>query len=157
MRLSPFSMFLGFLMCLGVLLVSTALAQTHSGTDPAVPAVNQMSDFLWALSSSALAILVPWAVGKGLSWFEKKTKIDIPSREEKLVEDLIRGGLNLAEERAHQAKSGGDKMGKDKKRDTAVDFAWEAIQRAGLDKWTKDMIDKKMHAMLGASRAAGHK
>src|SRR5690348_8768232 len=78
----------------------TAFAQGEATTG------SPAGDLLMSVLKIALAgvsILGSILVSKAITYFEKKTKIDIPAATEKMLFDLADQAVGLAHEKAHQA------------------------------------------------------
>lgn len=152
-RLLP-GIVIGFLMCLGLLLATTAVAADSDAAAVAVgaPAIHEFVDAVIKIAIGVISLLATWGATRAISFFEKKTKIDIPERQEAMVDHWIRQGIALAEEKAHQKAKDNLKLEPSAKRDMALAFAWDMAQRFELADWTKARIEDKLHAALGTSR-----
>jgi len=81
--------------------------------------------------------------------FETKTGIDIPAKEEAMVDAWVSQGIRLAEEKAHQAgKKADTKMAGHEKLEHAASFALDMAEKNGWIAWTRDRLKAKIEAAL---------
>ena len=113
----------------------------------------------------AIRILVPvftlfamWAANRVIRAIEKKWGIDIPERQEALVETWIGQGILLAEEKSRsKVKEKLDRLRGPAKLEIALQYVLGMINSQGWDTWAKNKLASKIEAKLGAHRANGGK
>ncbi len=139
-----------FLLCL---VSSVVYAQ---GDAPAPNALSRITDIAFSVLTPVLALFAMWAAHRLLAVFEKKTGIDVPTRQEQLIDKWIRQGIHRAEEWSHKKiKQQAAKLTGPEKLEISADFVLDLIVAQGWVGWTADRIKDKVEAMIGQERAVG--
>lgn len=125
-----------------------------SGDPTAVETTDYVAKAVGVIIGTALTYLA----GRALKAFERHTKIDIPAREERLIDGFVADGVHLAEEEAHRldkmvmAGRAQPPMSSESKNDMAVDHAHRRAMGAGLDSWTRTRVKDKVAAQVNRAR-----
>ena len=99
-----------------------------------------------------LGVVATWAVWKAKSYFEKKTKIDIPEKYEALMESWAQKGVNYAKEIAHKKAKESVIYKGPEKLELALKFGLDLAEEHKLDARAKEKLEKYIHAKLGEAR-----
>ena len=159
-----------FLVCV---LGSVAFAQdggpvtiVHPVVDAAAPGVEitqtkEMSGVAQILNSvievitAALGLLLIWLTKSGISFLEKKTKIDVPQKMEDMMFGWAEMGVHYATEKAHQyLNEHGEKMKGPEKLDAALKFAMALAEEHKLSTVAREKLTRYIEARLGMNRDA---
>lgn len=150
----------GLMFAAALLLVFSAFAQTSPPSpvaerlDPTV--ASELAETAIKIVAAILLCVITWAGRKAIVWFESKTKIDIPEKQEAMIEGWIKAGIALAEEKAWQKlKDKTSQLKGPEKLEVAGTFVWGLVQQHGLADWTRDKIVDKIEAKLGLDRMNG--
>lgn len=103
----------------------------------------------------ALGGVLTYFLGRLIKIAEKKIGIDIPEREERLLEQYVRDGVGMAEEQAHRLiKLGNKPPSGEAKESMATDSAEARAAQAGFQKVTRAVIKAKVAAEVNRHRNA---
>lgn len=134
------------------LLPAVAFAQAEAVMDDTTAAGEALT-WVVNIAATTLALLINWLVLKGIKYFEKKTKIDIPAAQEELLMKLAEKGIGLAEEKAHQAvKKGATKLEGPEKLEVALKFVAKMAKEYKLPEMAEDKLADYVEAKLGLAR-----
>jgi hypothetical protein len=130
----------------------TVLAQGEVTPEELNP-ISELLMMVLKVVFSILGILTTWLVTKGITFFERKTKIDIPASYENTIFGWADKGIGLANEKAHQTlKEQGKKLKGPEKMDIALGFVNTLIQQHKLDAMAQDKLKTYIEAKLGMTR-----
>jgi hypothetical protein len=116
-------------------------------------AATQVAELVLMIVFSIVSILAAVLVRKGKQFVEAKTGIDIPAKQEDLIDRLVGQGIDFAEEKVHQAVAKRtDKLSGPEKLETAADFVLGFIEARGWNVYTRDLIKNKIESRLGSTR-----
>lgn len=102
---------------------------------------------------SLLGLLATWLVAKGIKYFEKKTKIDVPAAYEATLAEWASKGVGLAQEKSHQTfQNLGRKLEGPEKMEVAVRFVRGMVAEYGWDDLAEDKIRDYVESKLGLDR-----
>lgn len=119
-------------------------------------ALSRVTDIAFEILTPVLALFAMWAAHRLIGVFEKKTGIDVPARQEELIDKWIRQGVHRAEEWSHKkVKEKTDALTGPEKLEISATFVLDLIEAQGWPGWTSDRIKDRVEAMLGAERAVG--
>ena len=143
------------------LLAVLSISSVAFAADP-VPEAPAAATRLMGIAFDVLALVVSafvmWGVHRLLALFEKKSGIDIPAKQEEMIDVWVKKGIVYAEEKSRsKIKSIGEKLKGPEKLEVAAKFALDMAESRGLVKWTKDKIAAKVEASLGEHRLNGGK
>jgi hypothetical protein len=86
--------------------------------------------------------------------FEAKTGIDVPAKQEALIDGWIAEGIRLAEEKAHQAAQKAEaKITGHEKLEAAAGFVLDMAEKNGWVDWTRDRLKAKIDAKINVVKA----
>lgn len=118
--------------------------------------VESVPDILMLLLKTAfsiLSVLVSVLLVRVISYFEKKTKIDIPAATEKMLFDLADQAIGLAYEKAHQLlEKEGKILGGSEKLNAALQFVMNIATKHNLEGIEEEKIKDYINAKLGTKR-----
>lgn len=118
-------------------------------------AVSQILSTIIEIIAAALGVLLIWLTKNGISFLEKKTKIDIPQKTEEMIAEWAEMGIHYAVEKAHQyLKENGEKMKGPEKLDAALKFAMSLAEEHKLSAIAKEKLVKHIESRLGMERDA---
>lgn len=139
---------LSSLMLFGMLLAWTAYAYADGGGKMEPPNTAAL------LIGSVLSSLVVYLGHRLVRAFEDKTGIDVPEREENLLDKWVDDGVALAEEKARVLIGfGKEKMSSTKKSEIATNYAMDRIDKAGMrSRFPSDVVSKKTDAKVHKTR-----
>lgn len=140
----------------GVAAVSLPEPRLEVIKPPEAPSgLSQVLTTLIDIIAAALGVLLIWLTKNGISFLEKKTKIDIPQQMEETLAEWAEMGVHYATEKAHQyLKENGEKMKGPDKLDTALSFAMSLAEEHKLSAVAKEKLVKYIEARLGMDRDA---
>jgi hypothetical protein len=152
----------GLLTFIVALAVSAVVYAQDGGAAP-VDASQQA--LLSRVTDAAFQIIVPiislfamWATHRLIGVFEKKTKFDIPDKQERKIDEWIESGIHWAEEKSRSAiKTKANKLKGPEKLEAAGSFVMEMVKARGWIDWSRKKIEEKIEAQLGLHRANGGK
>ena len=122
---------------------------------PEPSGVSQILSTIIEIIAAALGLLLIWLTKNGISFLEKKTKIDIPHQTEEMIADWAEKGVYYATEKAHQyLLEHGEKMKGPEKLDAALKFALSLADEHKLSTIAKEKLVKYIEARLGMDRDA---
>jgi len=125
---------------------------------PETPAATRLMGIAFDVLALVVGAFVMWGMHRLLALFEKKSGIDIPDKQEALLDAWVKKGIVYAEEKSRgKIKSLGEKLKGPEKLEIAAKFALDMAESRGLVKWTKDKIAAKVEASLGEHRLNGGK
>lgn len=102
-----------------------------------------------------LGLLAAWLMKKGITYVEKKTKVDIPAKYEEMLAEWAGKAVNYASEKAHQfAVEKGEKMKGPDKLEAALGFGMALAEEHGVTKLGKEKLVKYIESKLGETREA---
>lgn len=118
--------------------------------------VGPASELLFMLLKiifSVLGVVGTWLAIKGVKYFEKKTKIDIPAASEKALFDWADQAVGFAHEKSHQAlKSTGRKLDGSEKLSLATGFVLDLVKKHNYDVIAETKLKDYVEAKLGTKR-----
>jgi hypothetical protein len=131
-----------------------AQAAPTSDAPPVDPTtLSEILSQVLKLVAAVLMVVVPWLTHKIISAFETKSKIDIPQKQEDLINKWVEQGVHLAEEKARNwVKEKRVRMPGGAKAETALDYVWDMVQRSGIMDWTREMLIAKIDAKVNEKR-----
>lgn len=130
-----------------------AIAQEASESTGAGSEVGELLLMVLKIIFSVLGILGTWLVTKAIGFFEKKTKIDIPTTTENLLFSWADQGIGFAYEKSHkELKEHGKKLKGPEKMEIAVGFLNEMIEKYGLHTKGQKKLEDYIEARLGLKR-----
>lgn len=131
-----------------------AQAAPTSDAPPVDPTtLSEILSQVLKLIAAVLMAVLPWLTHKMIAAFEKKSGIDIPQKQEDLLDQWVSQGVHLAEERARDwIREKRVKMPGGTKMETAVDYVWDLVQRTNLLDWTRDQVVAKVKAKVNVKR-----
>ena len=137
-----------------LLAVSTAHAQIISAEEPE-PVFSRILGHAIEIIATILLLLATWATKKAVTYFEKKTNIDVPAATEAMIADWAGRAVNYAEEKAHQYKSSKKrKMKGPDKLEAALSFGLALAEQHKLPDLAKDKLEAYIESKLGEIRNA---
>jgi hypothetical protein len=102
-----------------------------------------------------LMLLAGWLTKKGITFVEKKTKVDIPAKYEDMLAGWAGKSVSYAAEKAHQyAVEKGEKMKGPDKLEAALGFGLSLAEEHGVTDLGKEKLVKYIESKLGESRDA---
>lgn len=136
----------------GALLVWTAFAYADGGGSIEPPNTTAV------IIGSVLSSIGIYLAHRLIRVFEQKTGIDVPEREEQLVDKWVADGVALAEEKARMvAKLGKGPHPAEKKHEIATDYTMDRIDRAGMRQhWPREVVGQKTDAKVNTKREPNH-
>lgn len=102
---------------------------------------------------SVVSVLGSILIMKAISYFEKKTKIDIPAATEKMLFDWADQGIGLAHEKAHQIlQKEGTVLGGNEKLNVALQFVLDIATKHNLEGLAEEKLKDYINSKLGSKR-----
>lgn len=102
---------------------------------------------------SIVSVLGSILIMKAISYFEKKTKIDIPAATEKMFFDWADQGIGLAHEKAHQIlQKEGKVLGGNEKLNVALQFVLDIATKHNLEGLAEEELKNYINSKLGSKR-----
>lgn len=118
------------------------------------PVAAQVLLYVIQVLGGLLSLFLIWLSKKGITYFEAKTKIDIPAKTEEMIAGWADNAAGYAEEQAHKfLKKHEKKMEGPDKLEAGVSFGLALAKEYGLDTLAKDKLTKYIEARLGTKRA----
>ena len=159
MRRNLLSILVGLVVLMAM--VSIAYAQNVSVSDSEGAATlwtGKLADAIFDILTPIVSLFAMWVTHRLIGVFETKTNIDIPEKEEKLIDKWVLEGIHWGEEKSrNKIKEKSAKLAGREKLGVAVDYALGLAQSKGLVNWTRDKIEGKVESALGMKRANGGK
>jgi hypothetical protein len=117
------------------------------------PVLSRVLGHAIELLASILMILMGLLAKKATTFFERKTKIDIPAKQEEMIAAWAGKAVTYGKEKAHQfRKEKGEKMKGPDKLEHALSFGLSLAEEHGLPDLAKDKLTKYIEAKLGEER-----
>lgn len=121
---------------------------------PAVNAATRVAELAFQLLVPIVTAIGAWLAHRLVKLVESKAKVDIPEREEKMIDHWVDQAIHFAAEKSYRKmKSTTMKLTGPEKLEEAARFALDQVEARGLVAWTKDKIEKKIEAKLGTMRS----
>ena len=144
---------LTFLALMFIIWLYPALAMAQDGVAADTNAVQDITFLIAKIIFSVLSMLTAWLVAKAISYFEKKTKIDIPASTESLLHKWADKGIGYADEKSHQAiQKHGKKLTGPEKLEIALKFVLGMAEQYELPKMAENKLTEYIEAKLGLNR-----
>lgn len=138
-----------------VFLLSSIVYAQGDGAAPS--ALSRITDIAFEVLTPVLALFAMWTAHRLIAVFEKKTGIDVPEKQERLIDKWIRQGIHRAEEWSHKKlKEKTDALTGPEKLEISAAFVLDLIEAQGWPGWTADRIKDRVEAELGDERASGN-
>lgn len=143
-----------------ILRSGVALAQ-DAGVAMAVPtisvpqpsAVTSVLESIIQILGAALAAGLMLLVKVAITYFQQKTKIDVPQQTEQMLKDWAEKAANYAREKAHQYnQANAAKMAGPAKMEAALSFGMDLATQYKLDTFAKEKLVRAIEAHLGSER-----
>lgn len=116
-------------------------------------AMTDATEMIIQMVGAVLAAALVLLVKKAITYFEAKTKIDIPLQTEKMMESIAEKAANYAREKAHQANQASpNKMKGPEKMEAALTFGLDLAQQYKLDEIAREKLTRAIEAQLGKER-----
>jgi hypothetical protein len=117
------------------------------------PALAELLTHAIKILGGLLALMLIWLSTKGVTFFEKKTSIDIPLKTEEMIAGWAEHAAGYAEEQAHKfLKKHEKKMEAPDKLEAGLGFGLALAEEYGLPNLAKDKLTKYIEARLGIKR-----
>jgi hypothetical protein len=111
--------------------------------------VVKLADLAIQTLAPILLALSGWLAHRLIKAFEARTKIDVPAKQEVMIDAWIAAGIRLAEEKAHQAvKAGASTITGPEKLEAAAGFVLDLAEKNGWIDWTRERLKSKIEAKL---------
>ena len=144
---------LTFTFCVFFFSLNVAWAQTSGVEVQSQTIATQIAKIVFDLLAVIIPILATWIAHRAIGAFERKTEMDIPDKEEAMIDRWIEQGIHMAAEKSYRAvKSKTEKLSGPEKLEEAVGFVLSMANARGLHKWTEEKVVSKIDATLGAYR-----
>lgn len=102
---------------------------------------------------SALGIVATWLTTKAITYFQNKTKIDIPAATEQMLFAWADQSVGLAAEKAHQIlQKTGTALSGEEKLNIASQFVLDLAKKHNLEGVLEDKVKNYIEAKLGIKR-----
>lgn len=126
---------------------------------PAEPSLaSRVAELAFKILAPIVTMLAAWLVHRLVALLEKKTGIEIPEREEAMIDKWVREGVHLVEEWSFKKiKAGTEKLTGPEKLEKAGDYVMDLVAARGLADWTRERVNKKLESWIGIERANGGK
>jgi len=115
--------------------------------------ITQIVDLAFQILSPVVLALGGYLAHRAIKAFEAKTKLDLPSKQEDMVDTWIADGIRYAEEKAHQAAKRKDAdLSGHEKLEAAAGYALDMAKKAGWIDWTRDLLKAKIEAKVNVAK-----
>jgi len=119
---------------------------------------SQVAEVVVQILTPVLITLAGWLAHRLVAVFEKKTGIDVPKKQEDMIDTWIESGIYYAEEKSRSLiKEKANKLKGPEKLEIAGKFVLDMVKKNGWDAWTKEAVLAKVEGSLGMHRANGGK
>ncbi len=126
---------------------------------PAEPSgASRFAELAFQIITPIVVILATWLAHRIVGLIEKKTGVDVPDKQEALIDKWVKEGVHLAEEWSYKrVKVGTEKLRGSEKLEQAGDYVMDLVAARGLAAWTRERVNKKLESWIGIERANGGK
>ena len=143
--------------CFGLLCLLGTEVYAQDGGTATPSALSRIADIAFEILTPVLALFAMWAAHRLIAVFEKKTGIDVPEKQERMISRWVRQGVARAEEWSHKNIEGKtDALTGPEKLEISAAFVLDLIEAQGWPGWTADRIKDRIEAALGLARADGN-
>lgn len=130
---------------------SVAFAQVLGGTTGSI--AGDLLMLVLKLALVAVSVLGSFLIGKGITYFEKKTNIDLPRATEDMIFGWADQAIGLATEKAHQVlQNEGKILGGNEKMNIALQFVLDIATKYNLEGLVADKLRNYIDSKLGSKR-----
>lgn len=131
----------------------SAVAAAATDTTTAAGSASDLLFILLKIVFTILGILATYLTTKAITYFEAKTKIDIPAATEKTISDWADQAVGLAYEKSHQVlQKTGQKLDGNAKLSIATDFVMGLVKKYNLDQVAETKVKDVIESKLGTKR-----
>jgi hypothetical protein len=137
-----------------------AVVYAQGDVEPLVEPVlaSRVAALAFQIVTPIVTILATWLAHRIVSLIEKKAGIDVPDKQEAMIDKWIAEGIHLAEEWSYKkVKDRADKLKGSEKLEAAGDYVMDLVAARGWDNWTRDRVVSKLESLIGTKRANGGK
>lgn len=147
------------LVTLVTMLLASGMAFAQDGeADGDVNLVTRLADLAFDILTPVLIILAGWLAHRLVGIIEKKFSVDVPERQEALLDTWIEQGIHLAEEWSrNKVKHEAKKATGPEKLEVAAGFVLDLVESRGWIDWGKERLLAKIEAKLGHQRVTSEK
>lgn len=152
--LVPLAGLLVFLVLAALRSVAWAQGAEGAAADPNV--LTRVTELAFQILAVVATVFAMWAANKLIKLFEDKTKMDIPERQEALLQSVLDEGIHYASEQGYKLLK--DKTGRltgPQLLETAGDYVLDEAYKRGLPELGSDYVRRRLEARLGIKRANG--
>ena len=130
-----------------------ALVVTPEPDTAQSPAAIRLIDMLFDILSAALLILVPYFVHRLLSYFEKKTGLELSPYMQDKIDGLLDKGIAYAEEQGRKAIKKKEKaLTMSEKLEHGANYVLDLADAVDAKGWTTEQVKKMLEGRLNQTR-----
>lgn len=117
------------------------------------PVVTHLVDLALQILAPLVVVLAGYLANRLVKVLEAKTGVDIPEKQEAMLDTYIQDGIRYAEEKAHQAAKRADaKLTGHEKLEAATSFVLHYVEKNGWVEWTRDRLKAKIDAKINVMK-----